>query len=65
MFIYLNLHVLKLVDGGSVLAGLISNVLGLDLISVVIQALANWSLGVQILVGGSHFAVLLNLSFNL
>ena len=56
---------LKLVDGGSVLACLIPNVLGLNLISVIIQALANWSLGIQILVGGSNLTVLLNISFNL
>ena len=56
---------LDLVEGVPVLAGLLHLPLGLDLLSVVSQLLADGSLGVEILVGGAHLTVLLNLTLNL
>ena len=56
---------LDLVEGVPVLAGLLHLPLGLDLLSVVSQLLADGSLGMKILVGGAHLAVLLNLTLNL
>ena len=56
---------LQLVDGGPVLAGLLHVQLGLDLLGVIYQALADWSLGLQVLVSLPHQGLLLDLTLNL
>ena len=60
-----SLTYLQLVDGGPVLARLVHVQLGLDLLGVIYQTLADWSLGLQILVSLTDQGLLLNLSLNL
>merc|ERR1719510_2613234 len=60
----LNVHILQLVDGGAILAGLLHAQLGLDLLSVIYQTLADWSLGLQILVSLTDQGLLLDLTLN-
>ena len=56
---------LQLVDGGPVLAGLLHVQLGLDLLGVIDQTLADGSLGLQILVSLTDQGLLLDLTLNL
>ena len=56
---------LQLVDGGAVLARLLHAQLGLDLLCVIYQTLADWSLGLQILVSLTDQCLLLDLTLNL
>merc|ERR1719510_2745807 len=60
----LNVHILQLVDGGAILAGLLHAQLGLDLLCVIYQTLADWSLGLQILVSLTDQCLLLDLTLN-